>query len=64
MLKQAVRLTLRGMPGKATGRLAADLNKYVALLEAKAHDDPSDDEFWEVLHKTASKLVRCLRQAS
>lgn len=62
MLKQAVRLTVRGMPGKAAGKLAADLHKYVALLEAKAHDDPSDDNFWELLHKTASKLVRCLRE--
>jgi len=68
MLRQAARMTIQvtasRMSGKATGRLAADLNRYVAILERKVQENPDDPEFWNILHKAASKLVKCLRQAS
>jgi len=67
MLEQATRLISRSpelrMSGRATGRLLADLHKYIAMLKRLDQDDPLEQEFWECLQKAISKFVRCLLQA-
>ena len=64
MFEQAVRLALRirepGMSGMTSGRLAANLRKYVGRLKNLARDDP-DNRFWLVLQRAILKLVKYLR---